>query len=107
MSVEPIRYYDRYARTVKTEQVFGEKWLRFAYENPAGRFFVWLAPRREPHEEAPRGILVGEAQPLLPEHLLGLHRARVAVVVTDGFDGHETLDRPRRARSSTPNLRRA
>jgi hypothetical protein len=46
MSAEPIRYYDRYARTVKTEQVYGEAWLRFAYENPAGRFFVWLAARR-------------------------------------------------------------
>ncbi len=46
MSAEPIRYYDRYTQTVKTEQVYGESWLRFAYENPAGRFFVWLAARR-------------------------------------------------------------
>jgi phosphatidylserine decarboxylase len=46
MSAEPIRYYDRYSRTVKTELVYGESWLRFAYENPAGRFFVWLAARR-------------------------------------------------------------
>ncbi len=46
MPSEPIRYFDRYARTVKTEQVFGEKWLRYAYENPSGRFFVWLLARR-------------------------------------------------------------
>lgn len=46
MPVEPIRYYDRYAKAVKTERVYGERWLRFAYENPAGRFFVWLAARR-------------------------------------------------------------
>jgi len=46
MADEPIRYYDRYTRTVKTEQVFGERWLRFAYENPGGRFFVWLLARR-------------------------------------------------------------
>src|SRR5687768_10995995 len=46
MASEPIRYYDRYARSVKTEQVFGEKWLRYAYENPTGRFFVWLLARR-------------------------------------------------------------
>ena len=46
MSAEPIRYFDRYARSLKTEQIYGEKWLRFAYENPAGRFFVWLAARR-------------------------------------------------------------
>jgi phosphatidylserine decarboxylase len=46
MPAEPIRYYDRYARTVKTERVYGEGWLRFAYENPVGRFFVWLLVRR-------------------------------------------------------------
>ena len=46
MSAEPIRYFDRYAHTLKTEQIFGEKWLRFAYENPVGRFFVWALARR-------------------------------------------------------------
>ena len=46
MSAEPIRYYDRYARTLKTEQIYGEKWLRFAYEHPVGRFFVWALARR-------------------------------------------------------------
>ncbi len=43
---EPIRYYDRYKRSLQTEQVFGEGWLRFAYENPMGRFFVWALARR-------------------------------------------------------------
>jgi phosphatidylserine decarboxylase len=33
----PIRYYDRYKKSVETEQVFGEKWLRFAYENRLGQ----------------------------------------------------------------------
>ena len=47
MSAEPIRFYHRYKKTVETEQVFGEAWLRFAYENPAGRFFVWLLARRK------------------------------------------------------------
>ena len=46
MSAEPIRYLDRSTRTVKTEQIYGERWLRFAYENPAGRFFLWLLVRR-------------------------------------------------------------
>src|SRR3954463_9673081 len=46
MPAEPIRYYDRSTRTVKTEQVFGEKWVRMAYENPGGRFFVWALARR-------------------------------------------------------------
>jgi phosphatidylserine decarboxylase len=42
----PIRFYHRYKKTHEVERVFGEKWLRFAYENPAGRFFVWLLARR-------------------------------------------------------------
>lgn len=46
MSAEPIRYYDRYAKTVKTEKVYGERWLRLAYENPVGSLFVWLVARR-------------------------------------------------------------
>jgi phosphatidylserine decarboxylase len=43
---EPIRYFDRYDRTTKIEKIFGERWLRLAYENPAGRFAVWLLARR-------------------------------------------------------------
>ena len=43
---EPILYYDRYDRTTKTEKVFGERWLRLAYDNPVGRFAVWLFIRR-------------------------------------------------------------
>jgi len=43
---EPIRYFDRYDRTTKTEKIFGERWLRFAYENPVGRLAVWLFVRR-------------------------------------------------------------
>ena len=46
MPAEPIRYYDRYTRTVKTEQILGESWMRLAYENPVGRFFVWALVRR-------------------------------------------------------------
>ncbi|MBS0631393.1 MAG: phosphatidylserine decarboxylase [Verrucomicrobia bacterium] len=46
MATAPIRFFNRYTKTVETEKVFGEKWLRFAYENPAGRFFVWLLARR-------------------------------------------------------------
>lgn len=46
MAADPIRYYDRYQKTVETERVFGEKWLRFAYENPLGRAGVWLLARR-------------------------------------------------------------
>ena len=44
--VEPVRFFNRYTQQVETERVFGEKWVRRAYENPAGRFFVWLVARR-------------------------------------------------------------
>lgn len=47
MPAEPIRFYHRYRKSVETEKVFGEAWLRFAYENPAGRFFVWLLAKRK------------------------------------------------------------
>jgi phosphatidylserine decarboxylase len=46
MPVEPIRFYDRYTKTMGVERVFGERWVRFAYENPGGRMFVWLVARR-------------------------------------------------------------
>ena len=46
MSAEPIRFFNRYTRQIETEKVFGEGWLRFAYDNPAGRVFVWAFARR-------------------------------------------------------------
>ena len=44
--VEPIRFYHRYRKTVESEDIYGERWLRFAYENPAGKFFVWALAKR-------------------------------------------------------------
>ena len=55
MSAEPIRYFDRYKQTVETEQIYGEKWLRWAYETAPGRLTVWLAARRA---QIARGELV-------------------------------------------------
>jgi phosphatidylserine decarboxylase len=46
MPAAPIRFFHRYTGQIETEEIFGEGWLRFAYENPAGRFFVWLVARR-------------------------------------------------------------
>jgi phosphatidylserine decarboxylase precursor len=43
---DPITYFDRYDRTLKTERIYGERWLRWAYEQPVGRFAVWLLIRR-------------------------------------------------------------
>jgi len=47
MASEPIQFYHRYHRRVETEKVLGERWLRFAYENPVGKFFVWLLAKRK------------------------------------------------------------
>jgi len=44
---DPIRYYDRYDRTTKIEKVYGERWLRLAYDNPVGQLAVWLFVRRQ------------------------------------------------------------
>ncbi len=47
MSVsEPIQYYDRYSRTVQTEQIYGEKWLRWTYETAMGRLGVEALVKR-------------------------------------------------------------
>lgn len=46
MSGQPIRYFDRYSRALKMENVYGEPWMRLAYGNPAGRLAVWLIFRR-------------------------------------------------------------
>jgi len=46
MSAAPIRYYHRYRKSIETEQIYGEGWLRFAYENPVGQGLVWLFARR-------------------------------------------------------------
>jgi len=47
MAADLIRFYNRYTQVLETEQIFGERWLRFAYENPVGRAGVWLLARRK------------------------------------------------------------
>jgi phosphatidylserine decarboxylase len=46
MSAEPIRYFDRYKKTVATEQVYGEKWLHWTYETALGRLALGLLVKR-------------------------------------------------------------
>ena len=46
MPAQPIRYYDRATRELRTERIYGERWLRLAYDNPAGRFLAWLVVSR-------------------------------------------------------------
>jgi phosphatidylserine decarboxylase len=46
MPAEPIRFYNRYKHSIETEQVYGESWLRFTYENPFGRLLLWFFVKR-------------------------------------------------------------
>jgi phosphatidylserine decarboxylase len=46
MPAQPIRFYNRYTRQHETENIYGEKWLRLMYENPAGKFLLWLVVKR-------------------------------------------------------------
>lgn len=43
---QAIRYYDRYDRCVKEEAIFGEKFLRWAYETRSGRLAVEALAKR-------------------------------------------------------------
>src|SRR5690606_24792135 len=43
---EPIRYFDRYRKTIETERVYGEKWLRWANDSTTGRWAVSVLLRR-------------------------------------------------------------
>ncbi len=43
---EPIRYFDRQRKTLETEQIYGEKWLRWTYETGPGQFTAGLLLKR-------------------------------------------------------------
>jgi phosphatidylserine decarboxylase len=46
MPSEPIQYWHRAKKTVETEKIYGERWLRWVYETSLGRLAVWLVVRR-------------------------------------------------------------
>lgn len=46
MPAEPIRYFHRDKNAIETEQVYGEKWLRWTYGTVLGRFALWLLVKR-------------------------------------------------------------
>ncbi len=46
MSVEPIRYFNRYTRSVETEQIYGEAWLRWTYAAGLGKLALNLFVKR-------------------------------------------------------------
>jgi phosphatidylserine decarboxylase len=46
MSVEPIRYFNRYKQVVETEQIYGEAWLRWTYAAGLGGIALNLFVKR-------------------------------------------------------------
>jgi len=46
MPSEPVRYFNRYTKTVETENVVGERWMRLIYETVPGRLALHLVVRR-------------------------------------------------------------
>ena len=46
MPPEPIRYFHRQKQAVETEQVYGEKWLRWTYETSLGQLALNLLAKR-------------------------------------------------------------
>lgn len=46
MKNEPIQFYNRYSRAIETEAIYGESFLRWAYEHPLGRLSVRLVATR-------------------------------------------------------------
>lgn len=46
MNEAPIFYYDRATQRVEREQIYGEKWLRWAYETLIGRACLWALIKR-------------------------------------------------------------
>ena len=46
MPPEPVRYFNRYTKTVETEKVVGERWMRLIYETMPGRLALHLVVRR-------------------------------------------------------------
>lgn len=44
---EPVTYHNRYTGEIETEQIYGEKWLRWAYETGLGRATTSILLRRK------------------------------------------------------------
>lgn len=46
MPAAPLRFFNRYTGQLETENIYGERWLRLIYENPAGSFLLWAIVKR-------------------------------------------------------------
>jgi len=46
MPAAPIRFFNRTTKALETEEIYGEPWLRFTYENPLGRLLLCFFVKR-------------------------------------------------------------
>src|SRR5436309_2426733 len=42
----PVTFFNRHTGALETEAIYGEGFLRWAYENPLGRFALWALVKR-------------------------------------------------------------
>jgi len=42
----PVTFFNRHTGAIETESIYGEGFLRWAYENPLGRFTLWALVKR-------------------------------------------------------------
>ncbi len=45
-SNDAVKFFNRYTGRVETEDIYGEAWLRWTYENPGGRLLLWAVAKR-------------------------------------------------------------
>ncbi len=45
--MEEVHYLNRATGKIEVENIYGENWLRFTYEKPIGKFFLWLLVKRK------------------------------------------------------------
>ncbi len=43
---QQIEFYNRYSSQIEIEEIYGEKWLKFIYNNSFGKFLLWLIVKR-------------------------------------------------------------
>jgi phosphatidylserine decarboxylase len=46
MTPTPVTFFNRHTGAIETEAIYGEGFLRWAYENPLGRFTLWALVKR-------------------------------------------------------------
>lgn len=46
MAADPVYFFNRHTSRIETEEIYGERWLRWVYETTPGRIALWAAGKR-------------------------------------------------------------